>query len=190
MRYFNIFMLFTLKLMNTLKKSLLNMLFLSIILTISNSCSSGFFKKVDTREVPINASDRARKAVTEGKGIAIGNIFKGGNTNYEFSTSNPMWRASLEILDFLPLATVDYSGGIIISDWYSTNNDDSIKLSLRFLSNEIGSNSIKITVFKKKCTSENNCTINQSDSKIREELIKNILTKAAELEKQDKVGNK
>ena len=59
-----------------------------------------------------------------------------GKTNYEFSTSNPMWRASLETLDFLPLTTVDYSGGMIITDWYSDNNSqsESIKISVRFLS--------------------------------------------------------
>ncbi len=33
-----------------------------------------------------------------------------------------LWRASLEILDFIPLTTVDYSGGIIITDWYNDKN--------------------------------------------------------------------
>ena len=65
--------------------------------------------------------ERARKNIEEGRGVSLKNIISGriGTTNYEFSTSNPMWRASLEILDFLPLTTVDYSGGIIITDWYS-----------------------------------------------------------------------
>ena len=82
-------------------------------------------------------------------------------TNYEFSTSNPMWRASLETLDFLPLTTVDYSGGIIITDWYYDNNSsrDSIKISLRFLSNDIRSESLKVIVHKKTCANNNNCKI-------------------------------
>ena len=59
-----------------------------------------------------------------------------GSTNYEFSTSNPMWRASLEVLDFLPLATVDYSGGVIISDWYTDNDpNEALKITVRFLDN-------------------------------------------------------
>jgi hypothetical protein len=71
------------------------------------------------------------------------------------ATSNPMWRASLEILDFLPLTTVDYSGGIIITDWYSDNgNNDSIKITVRFLSNEIRSDNLKIIVHKKNCDKE------------------------------------
>ena len=38
-----------------------------------------------------------------------------------------MWRASLEILDFLPFSTVDYSGGMIITDWYSDDNNADIR---------------------------------------------------------------
>ena len=93
---------------------------------------------MDARKVPVNAQERAKKNIEEGRGYSIGNILnRDKNTNYEFSTSNPMWRASLEILDFLPLTTVDYSGGMIISDWYTNNtssNEESIKISVRFLS--------------------------------------------------------
>ena len=99
------------------------------------------FKKVDTRKTPINAQERAKLNVKEGRGLSLKNMVgnKRGNTNFEFSTSNPMWRASLETLDFLPLVTVDYSGGIIITDWYSDqqNSNDAIKITLRFLSNEV-----------------------------------------------------
>ena len=95
---------------------LLIMLFITALLL--NSC--GGFKKVDARKTPLKGMDRARKNVEEGRGISLKNLGKrGGSMNYEFSSSNPMWRASLEILDFLPLVTVDYSGGVIITDWYS-----------------------------------------------------------------------
>ena len=106
------------------------MLFITALLL--NSC--GGFKKVDTRKTPLKGMDRARKNVEEGRGISLKNLGKrGGSMNYEFSSSNPMWRASLEILDFLPLVTVDYSGGVIITDWYSdiSNNNDAIKITLR-----------------------------------------------------------
>ena len=175
--------------MSSLNKSIFFQL-LALLIFLS-SCSGGFFKKVDTRQTPVNAQDRARKSVDEGRGIAIGNIFKGRKTNYEFSTSNPMWRASLETLDFLPLANVDYSGGVIISDWYSSSNeDDSIKISLRFLSNEIRPDSLKVTVFKKNCQSSNNCIVSSKNSIIEEELIKTIVKKAAELEAEDKEKKK
>ena len=110
-----------------------------IILVFLTSCQALKPKKVD-KSVPVNAEKRARQAVDEGRGISLEGLVGGRKgTNYEFSTSNPMWRASLETLDFLPLTTVDYSGGIIITDWYYDNNSsrESIKISLRFLSNDI-----------------------------------------------------
>ena len=143
----------------------INILLINFLIFISIS-SCGLYKKVDTREVPVNAQERARKAVDEGKGLGIKNILGGKNNNFEFSSSNPMWRASLEVLDFLPLTNVDYSGGVIISDWYSISKseNESLKISLRFLSNEIRSDSIKVTVFKKNCKSINNCTVSKTNS--------------------------
>ena len=163
-----------------------------IPLFLLSSCKALKPKWTDSRKVPVQADERARKNIEEGRGIAIGSVIKRGGTNYEFSTSNPMWRASLETLDFLPFTTVDYSGGIIITDWYSdnTNSNESIKLTLRFLSNEIASNSIKVIVHKKKCSNNTDCVIKVIDSKITEELIASILSKASEFENQSKKKKK
>ena len=171
-----------------LVKNKLKFLIISFFLILLfSSCSNNFFRKVDTRKTPINAQERARKNVEEGRGISVESVLKRRtNTNYEFSTSNPMWRASLEILDFLPLSTVDYSGGIITTDWYSDNNlnnNESLKITVRFLSNEIQSNSLKIIIHQKKCiTNTNNCSTIEVDSKIKEELTKSILSRASLLE--------
>ena len=100
---------------------------------------------------PTSAEDKRIQNIKEGKGASLGSILGArGGTNYEFSTSNPLWRATLETLDFLPLGTVDYSGGVVITDWYSDSNDsESIKITIRFLSNEVRSDSIKIIIHKK-----------------------------------------
>jgi hypothetical protein len=138
---------------------------------------------------PLGAKEKRRQNIEQGKGASIGNILRSrGGTNYEFSSSNPMWRATLETLDFLPLSTVDYSGGVVISDWYSGQNDkESIKLTIRFLSNEIRSDGIKIIVHKKNCNQNSECTTNLvSNSKIKDELLSVILKKAALFEKADK----
>ena len=97
-------------------------------LLILQNC--GIYKKVDSRKVPVQGKDRALKNVEEGRGISLKNLGKNRGTNYEFSTSNPMWRATLDVLDFMPLTTVDYSGGVIISDWYGdqSNENDSISI--------------------------------------------------------------
>ena len=164
-------------------------LILISILIILSGC--GIYKPVDARKIPSEGKERAKKNIAEGIGFSLGGL-SNKSTNYEFSTSNPMWRSSLEILDFLPLSTVDYSGGIIITDWYSdgSNQDDSIKITVRFLSNQVQSNSLKITVHQKLCKQQNTCVIQKVDSKIKEELTKSILTKAALLQAADKEKKK
>ena len=168
-------------------------LIFSIISLFLLSCNALKPKKVDTRDTPINAQERARKNIKEGKGTSLKDIIgRRGGTNYEFTTSNPMWRASLEILDFLPLSTVDYSGGMIITDWYSENNsNDSIKITVRFLDNEIRSDSLKIIVHKKDCASNNNCKVTLlNNSTIASEILTTIVKKAAEIEKSSKKEKK
>lgn len=156
------------------------LLILSLLLT-----SCGLYKYTDQRNQPSSGLEKAKQNIKEGKGVGVSGLIKGARSStYEFSTSNPMWRASLEILDFIPLATVDYSGGIIITDWYSSEdvndpNKSELKITVRFLNNEIRSDSFKIIVHQRKCKNLNNCKINEIDSKIKEELVKSILTKAA-----------
>ncbi len=169
-------------------KKLFNFLAILLLFTTLTNCGGipEFAKPSKAqRDVPINAKERARKNVEEGRGMSLKGAFsKNRATNYEFSTSNPLWRASLELIDFIPLSTVDYSGGIIITDWYSdaSNSNESIKITIRFLSNEIQSNSIKIIVHNKKCKNTESCKINEIDSKIKQELRRSILAKAAQLE--------
>ena len=179
--------------MNNFKFKILLKSTVIMILLALTAC--GGYEKVDQRTRPDGAKAKARKNIEEGRGVSVGGLVKGriGKTTYEFSTSNPMWRASLEILDFLPLTTVDYSGGIIITDWYSDSNSakDSIKISLRFLANEIRSESLKVIVHQKTCSNNVNCKIVLlSDTKIKEELHTTILKKAALLEKESKKKKK
>lgn len=160
--------------------------FISIFfcLILLSNCEALKPKKVDTRKTPINAQAAARKNIEEGKGVSIKSLLGNKGTNFEFSSSNPMWRASLDTLDFLPLTTVDYSGGVIITDWYNNGSDEneSIKITVRFLSNEITSRSLKIIVHKKNCPTNSNCAIKELKSKINEELVSSILKKASLLE--------
>ena len=166
-------------------KSLIILLLL-MVLTSFSSCKNRKFGSFENQ--PVNAQERAKKNVKEGRGAGLGQLLGKRGTNYEFSSSNPMWRASLEILDFLPLNTVDYSGGMIISDWYSDSvNNESLKITIRFLSNEVRSDSLKIIVHKKDCGSNQNCKISLlGNSTIVSELRSSIIRKAAVLEKEDK----
>ena len=152
---------------------------LTILLISLSLISCGGFKKVDQRQQPDGSKAKMRKNVEEGRGVTIGGALKRGSTTYEFSTSNPMWRASLETLDFLPLTTVDYSGGMIITDWYTDNDTsqkESIKISLRFLANEVRSENLKVVVHKKMCSADLNCKVTLlSNSRIKQELHSAIM---------------
>ena len=150
-----------------------------------NSC--GIWDPADARKVPPGADERVKKNLEEGRGITLMGGIKGGKgTTYQFASSNPMWRATLEILDFLPLANVDYSGGIITTDWYNegTSSDESIKITVRFLTNEIRADGLKIIVHKKKCNIQQKCTVRKITSALEKEIQVAILKKAVIFEKE------
>ena len=167
-------------------------LFFLIFFTLA-SCSKGFFKTGDARKNPPDPRERVKKNLEEGKGFRINDAIKGGRgaTNFEFASSNELWRASLDVLDFMPLTSANYSGGIIITDWYSEqgNTEESIKITIRFLSNEVRSDAIDVDIFYKKCITTNNCKINKQDGQLKKEITKQILAKAAVYQKQSKDKN-
>lgn len=172
---------------------MLRIIFIIPLILSFTSCS--YLKKDKDDELSmagLTAEEKRRKNIEEGRGAGLAGLVGGGRTTYEFSSSNPLWRASLETLDFIPLNTVDYSGGMIITDWYSEgSNAESLKITVRFLSNEIRSDSLKIIVHSKNCSPTNNCKISLLDgSKIQQELNSVILTLAASLEKEDKKPKK
>ena len=156
--------------------------------------SCGIYDPVDARKVSPNSKERVKKNLEEGKGLSMKKMMGGGSggTSYQFASSNPMWRATLEILDFLPLANVDYSGGIITTDWYNegTASDESIKITVRFLTNEIRSDGIRIIVHKKRCNIQQKCTVRKISSTLEQELQIAILKKAILFEKEFNKGKK
>ncbi len=168
---------------NSISKKLLLSLF--IILPLLTSCQALKYKKVDARDVPTDPKERVKRNIEEGRGFRI----MGGNTKggvFEFASSNYLWRATLDTIDFMPLASANYSGGIVITDWYTENNvsNESIKISVRFLSNEIRADALDIKVFLRTCDQSLNCSINENQGQLQNELRTNILRKAAVYEKE------
>ena len=156
------------------------------------ACNKSIFKKVDARKVSPDPKERVKKNLEEGRGFRLDNIGKNrGSGNFEFSSSNELWRASLDTIDFMPLTTANYSGGIIVTDWYSEEQKigESIKITIRFLTNEIRADALDIKVFYKKCNTALDCEINQNDGVLKNELKKSILKKAAIYQKQTKDKN-
>ena len=162
-----------------LKKSFL----LFILLMLFSGCN-GKFPGADARKFPDDPALRVKKNLEEGRGFKVNDVFsnKQRSGTFDFANSNELWRASLDVIDFMPLSSVNYSGGIIITDWYSTNENqnESIKISIRFLTNEIRSDALNIKIFTRKCELNlNNCTFTETNKVLVSELTKEILKKAA-----------
>ena len=174
------------------KFNLINRFFLlSVLLIFLSSCDALKYRPVSAKDYPPDPKERVRKNIEEGRGIRLfgGDEKKGGT--FDFASSNPLWRASLDTISFLPLISANYSGGIIISDWYSGNNEnEAIKITIRFLTNEIRADALEIKVFQKRCGVQSNCAITENDGEIVNDLKKNILRKAAIYEKELKANNK
>ena len=171
------------KIFNKLAKQAI---FLLIFLAISGC---GIYKKVDSRKIPVNVNDRVKGNLDTGKGDKLFDSQRKmmGGGAFQFANSNELWRASLDVIDFMPLTSVNYSGGIIITDWYSDskNPNESIKISIRFLTNEIRSDAIDIKIFYKKCNAQMNCSVSEQEGNLKKELKKEILKKAAIYKKQN-----
>ena len=143
----------------------------------------------DARKFPADPAKRVEQNLKEGRGFKLMDINKPQGGVFDFASSNGLWRASLDVIDFMPLSSVNYSGGIIITDWYSEdlNQNESIKISIRFMTNEIRSDALKIKVFNRKC-SDNliNCKYTETSDVLVAELKKEILKKATLYQEQDK----
>jgi len=162
-------------------------IFFSLVIFLTQSaCNAIKPKKVDAKEFPPDPAQRVKKNIEEGRGFRIMGGDKGRNT-YEFASSNPLWQATLDTLDFMPLVSANYSGGIVVTDWYSENNspNESVKISVRFLTNEIRSDALDINVFLKKCTQNlTNCSISKNNNDLISDLNFSILKKATKYEKE------
>ena len=171
--------------MITLKKNLLILLSILILFT-QTGCQALKPKKVSAKDFPPDPRKRVEKNINEGRGFRVMGGSQTG-TNYEFASANPLWRATLDTLDFMPLASANYSGGIVITDWYSENNspNESVKISVRFLTNEIRSDALDINVYLKKCSEgSSNCSISKNNNDLVADLNLSILKKATKYQKE------
>ena len=168
-----------------MKKFTLLLIAIAFILT-----NCGIYKRSDIRDNPVNVNERVRKNIEEGRGIRFGKRSSQGGV-FDFASSNELWRASIDILDFVPFTNASYSGGIIITDWFSGNSKvenekRELKITVRFLTNEIRSDALGVTIYERLCKLDSiyDCNTNKITSNLENEIKLAILKKAAILEKQ------
>ena len=159
-----------------------------ISLLILSSCKNAG----DARKRPPNVKDRVQKNIEEGRGFTLMGSAKKNIGEFDFASSNELWRATLDTLDFMPLALANYSGGVIVTDWYSDNDksNESVKISVRFLSNQVRSDALSVKVFYKNCSVQQTCKISDRSGVLSDDLTNKILSKAALYEKENKSKKK
>ena len=153
---------------------------LALILILLGCSKEG---TVEERQYEPDLKKRQEQARDKAGGI-FGTLDRGKQSNtFEFSTSNVLWRATLKSLDFLPLLNADYSGGIIVYDWYSQANNpkEQIKISIQFLNNELRSDSVKIIAHKKICETSDRCSNSTMDQNFANSIKENIIASARAL---------
>ncbi len=171
------------------QKITLKILLILLIPMLLASCGNNIFKRADIKDTPVNVNDRVKKNIEEGRGIRFGKDGAKGGV-FDFASSNELWRASIDILDFVPFTNASYSGGILITEWFDGNseNDENInrnlKITVRFLTNEIRSDALDINIHEKICKiSETTCSVKKISSNLENEIKIAILKRAAFLEK-------
>ena len=170
---------------NKYPNSIFSILFTIFLIFFVTSC--GLYKKSDARKVSPNPDERVKSNMEKGQGFRLKNLTKRGNGNFQFASSNEMWRATLDVLDFAPLGNVDYSGGLIITDWFNDPAEprNSLKITVRFLSNEIRADGLEIILHKKTCNQNLECTVKKYLSKTSNEIKLAILKRATKISKMD-----
>ena len=168
-------------------KYIINLTLIIFLFIFPISCAKDKDAKdqvVKKKRIEPNVDERMRAARDKGGGIFSSSRMNKNNT-FEFSTSNVLWRASLESLKSIPLSNVDYSGGVILTDWYSSDltANESIKIKIQFNSNELSASSIEVISHKKVCKNYA-CTINQLNNSFNLKIKSTILEKAKYLEIQ------
>ena len=189
--FFHLLLILRRIMLNFFKFRIVNFLLIALF-TLSSCKTIENLPGGDARKNPPDPKLRVKKNLEEGRGFRLDNLGKSGKGgDFMFASANELWRASLDTLDFMPLSSVNYSGGIIITDWYSDNNslDESVKISVRFLTNEVRADALDIKVFYKKCNQVASCKISQKTGSLSAELKKQILSKATIYKKQNDEKN-
>ncbi len=168
-----------------MKKILLSSI---IIIFLTSSC--GIYKRSDVKDNPVGVNERVERNIKEGRGVRFGKLGKGAGGTFDFASSNELWRASMNVLDFISFTNASYSGGILITDWFSGDDQNSdeqreLKITVKFLSNEIRADGIAVIIHERICSTENknNCQINKIQSGLENEIKLAILKEATLLKR-------
>ena len=119
-------------------------------------CASNSVKteaKYPTGDRPVNNENNIyaeRESVFGPKGLKILGGADEETEDNGIGVNGFLWRASLDTVSFMPLASADPFGGVIITDWYSPdeNKFERFKLNIFITDRQLKADGIKVSVFK------------------------------------------
>lgn len=121
-------------------------------------------------------------------GNSFSNIFggggeEGGRSGGGIGVNSYLWRASLDTLSFLPLASADPFGGVVITDWYSPQEapDERFKVNLYILGRELRADGLRVSVFRQVRQGQGGWTDANVDPETATQLENAILSRAREM---------
>ena len=163
-----------------------------LLLIIINLTSCGIYKRSDIKDNPVDGKERVKRNLEEGRGVSFAKLTGKGSGTFDFASSNELWRASIDVLDFVTFANASYSGGILITDWFNSNSQKDkelnreLKITVRFLSNEIRADGIEVSIHERTCNSINSssCAIKKIKSNLEGEIKLAILKRATIIQKK------
>ena len=131
-----------------------------------------------------SGASRADDNAGRGGGIGLfgGGGNRGGASEDGIGVNSYLWRASLDTLNFMPLASADPFGGVIITDWYSapTTPNERFKASVYILDTRLRADALNVSIFRQ--TNNNGTWTDASVDPDTEIQIENaILQRAREL---------
>ncbi len=117
-----------------------------------------------------------------GGGISLSK--RGGNApQATLGVNGYLWRATLDTLSFMPLATADPWGGTVITEWYANPEkpDERFKATVYILDTRLRADGLKVTVFKQAKDSGGNWVDTETSAQTETDLENAILTRARQL---------
>jgi hypothetical protein len=117
--------------------------------------------------------------------LGMGDMFsdKKDNGSIGVGVNAYLWRAALDTLSFMPIATADPFGGTILTDWYQMPEaqQERFKLNIFIIGKVLRSDAIKVSVFKQARDSQGQWADVRVDDKMAADIENAILTRARQL---------
>lgn len=133
-------------------------------------------------------SDKRNRSTIWGEGETIGSKLFGDKDGKDsagggIGVNSFLWRASLDTVSFMPIASVDPFGGVILTDWYENTETpgERYKMNIYILDKQLRADGVRVAVFKQTKAGQRDWRDAPVPAKMATDIENSILTRAREL---------